>query len=321
MRPRRSRARRVLGEYSTVQVTTTVDEVLADPAVHAVAIATPAGTHLAVAMAALGPASTCWSRSRSRRPSRRASRSPRPPTARPDADVRPHLLLHAGGAAHPRDAARRRARRAALPRLGAHQPRPGAARHRRDVGPRPARPVDPGLHPARTACTRSRSPRTAPTRSAPAASCVAYLTLQAEHRRASRTCTSTGCRRSRSAPRSSAARSARWCGTTSTRTQRWRSTTAASTWRRRELDSDERRRHHRLLPLRRHGRAGAGRARGAARRGGRVRASINEKRAPLTDGRSGLRVLEMLEAASESLRSGGAFVPIREVARPNGGKR
>jgi len=47
------RARRVLGEYSTVPVVGSLDEVLADPAVHAVAIATPASTHLPVAMAAL----------------------------------------------------------------------------------------------------------------------------------------------------------------------------------------------------------------------------------------------------------------------------
>ncbi|WP_240669986.1 Gfo/Idh/MocA family protein [Actinoplanes solisilvae] len=47
------RARRVLGDYSTVQVTAALDEVLADPDVHAVAIATPAGTHLDVALAAL----------------------------------------------------------------------------------------------------------------------------------------------------------------------------------------------------------------------------------------------------------------------------
>lgn len=48
-----SRARRVLGDYSTVRVSDSLDEVLADPAVHAVAIATPAKTHLPVAMAAL----------------------------------------------------------------------------------------------------------------------------------------------------------------------------------------------------------------------------------------------------------------------------
>ncbi|EWC59116.1 oxidoreductase, Gfo/Idh/MocA family [Actinokineospora spheciospongiae] len=47
------RARRVLGEYSTVRVSDSLDEVLADPEVHAVAIATPAKTHLPVAMAAL----------------------------------------------------------------------------------------------------------------------------------------------------------------------------------------------------------------------------------------------------------------------------
>ncbi|WP_328468584.1 Gfo/Idh/MocA family oxidoreductase [Actinoplanes sp. NBC_00393] len=47
------RAQRVLGGYSTVQVTADLDEVLADPDVHAVAIATPAGTHLPVALKAL----------------------------------------------------------------------------------------------------------------------------------------------------------------------------------------------------------------------------------------------------------------------------
>lgn len=47
------RAHRVLGGYSTVQVAAGLDEVLADPSVDAVAVATPAGTHLPVAMAAL----------------------------------------------------------------------------------------------------------------------------------------------------------------------------------------------------------------------------------------------------------------------------
>ena len=44
-------------------------------------------------------------------------------------------------------------------------------------------------------------------------------------------------------------------------------------------------------------------------------ASIREGRAPLTDGRSGLRVLELLEAADRSLETGGALVSIDEVAR------
>ncbi|AXB46731.1 Gfo/Idh/MocA family protein [Amycolatopsis albispora] len=48
-----SRARQVLGDYSTVRASASLDEVLADDAVGAVAIATPAGTHLKVALAAL----------------------------------------------------------------------------------------------------------------------------------------------------------------------------------------------------------------------------------------------------------------------------
>jgi predicted dehydrogenase len=47
------RAKRVVGEYSTVRLTTSIDEVLADPAVSAVAIATPAGTHFELAMKAI----------------------------------------------------------------------------------------------------------------------------------------------------------------------------------------------------------------------------------------------------------------------------
>jgi predicted dehydrogenase len=43
----------VLGGYSTVQVSGSLDEVLADPAVQAVAIATPAATHVDIALAAL----------------------------------------------------------------------------------------------------------------------------------------------------------------------------------------------------------------------------------------------------------------------------
>jgi predicted dehydrogenase len=49
----RGRAERVLGRYSTVGVTDDLAEVLADPGVRAVAVATPAGTHRDVALAAL----------------------------------------------------------------------------------------------------------------------------------------------------------------------------------------------------------------------------------------------------------------------------
>lgn len=47
------RARRVLGAYSTVEATADYAAVLADPRVDAVAVATPAGTHLDIALAAL----------------------------------------------------------------------------------------------------------------------------------------------------------------------------------------------------------------------------------------------------------------------------
>jgi predicted dehydrogenase len=47
------RARRVLGGYSTVGATADYAAVLADPEVAAVAVATPAGTHLDIALAAL----------------------------------------------------------------------------------------------------------------------------------------------------------------------------------------------------------------------------------------------------------------------------
>ncbi len=47
------RARTVLGRYSTVKATTRYEEVLADPAVSAVAIATPAATHFDLVRAAL----------------------------------------------------------------------------------------------------------------------------------------------------------------------------------------------------------------------------------------------------------------------------
>lgn len=48
-----NRARRVLGPYSTVSTTDSFDAILSDPAVHAVAIATPAASHFPLAMAAL----------------------------------------------------------------------------------------------------------------------------------------------------------------------------------------------------------------------------------------------------------------------------
>jgi predicted dehydrogenase len=48
-----ARARKVVGKRSSIEVTDRVDEVLADPRIEAVAIATPAATHLPIALAAI----------------------------------------------------------------------------------------------------------------------------------------------------------------------------------------------------------------------------------------------------------------------------
>jgi predicted dehydrogenase len=48
-----ARARKVLGPYTTVRATDSVDEILADPFVSALAIATPAATHFDLVLAAL----------------------------------------------------------------------------------------------------------------------------------------------------------------------------------------------------------------------------------------------------------------------------
>ncbi|SOD70313.1 predicted dehydrogenase [Jatrophihabitans sp. GAS493] len=52
---------------------------------------------------------------------------------------------------------------------------------------------------------------------------------------------------------------------------------------------------------------------------GEFAAAINEKRAPRTDGRAGLRVLEVLEAADRSLAEGGALVPVESTVLTTGG--
>jgi predicted dehydrogenase len=45
-------------------------------------------------------------------------------------------------------------------------------------------------------------------------------------------------------------------------------------------------------------------------------AAITERRAPLTDGRAGLRVLALLESAAASMAEGGAFVPVLDALAP-----
>ena len=52
------RARKVVGRYSTVCVTESIEEVLSDPGVEAVALATPARTHGWLGMACLDAGSS-----------------------------------------------------------------------------------------------------------------------------------------------------------------------------------------------------------------------------------------------------------------------
>ncbi len=113
---------------------------------------------------------------------REARRSGR--TLRPRADVRPHVLLHAGGAAHPR------ARRTPATlgdvqfvdsvriNLGLVQPR-----HRRVLGPRAARPLDPRLRPPRRRARRSAVAAQGADPIGAGRACVGYLTLQLDERR------------------------------------------------------------------------------------------------------------------------------------------
>ena len=241
--------------------------------------------------------------------------------AGPGPDVRPHLLLHAGRAEDPRAGARRRARRAPLRRLGPDQPRAGAARRRRALGPRAARPVDPRLRPARRASDPVASPRTAPTRSAPAGPASAYLTLPlpdgGDRARA----------RQLAEPDqdphrwSSAAPAARWCGTTSTRSSGSASTTAASTWPARRSPAPTAPAATSPTASATWSRRRCPSARRSAAMVAEFAAAIREGAPALTDGRSGLRVLEVLEAASQQPRRRRRRRCRSATAAPAGGDR
>ena len=129
-----------------------------DDDVDAVAIATP-GPHAPRPSRSprCGPASTCWSRSRSPTASTRARAMVAAAEAQGLVLMVDHTYCYTPvGAEDPRAGRGRRARRHPLRRLGAHQPRAGPARRRRPLGPRPARPVDPRLRPARRPAHRWR---------------------------------------------------------------------------------------------------------------------------------------------------------------------
>ena len=70
-----ARARTVVGDYLDIEATDDLSAILDDQSVEAVAIATPAGTHVDVAMAAVRRASMSSSRSRSPPTTTKVSRS------------------------------------------------------------------------------------------------------------------------------------------------------------------------------------------------------------------------------------------------------
>ena len=120
----------------TCEVTDSVERVLDDPRIDAVAIATPARTHHGLALPAL-ERRQARARGEAAGGQRRDAAATMVGPARgagPGPDGRPHLLLHAGRAEDPRAGGQRRAGRGALRRLGPDQPRAGAARHRRASG-------------------------------------------------------------------------------------------------------------------------------------------------------------------------------------------
>ncbi len=162
------RARNVTRSAPGVRITSDLNDVLDDPEVVAVAVATPAATHTAIVLACLEAGTPRAGREAAGSiVGRRPEAGHRRRRAGSDAHVRPHLLLHAGGAQDPRARPVGPHRRRPVLRLGSSQPRPGPARHRRPVGPRTARPVDPRLHPAGGHAADGRSPPSGPIRSVP----------------------------------------------------------------------------------------------------------------------------------------------------------
>ena len=278
----------------------------------AVAIATPAATHLAGgAGRAARRASTCWSRSRSPRPTRRAGELVEAAErARPRPDVRPHLLLHARrspASARP-DPRRRAGRRCSTStRCGSTSAWCSATSTCCGTSPRTTCRSSTSSCPTDVHAGRGRA-RTASDPIGAGRACVALPHAAAEHRRdrprprqlavpdedphhrsiggSKRTAGLGRPQPDRSGCRSSTAAST-WPTPASSGRDAARATcsspTARATWSRRRWPSRRR--------CARHGR-------------GVRRLDHASGRAPLTDGRSGLRVLDILEAASRSLAAG-----------------
>ena len=317
------RARSVLGRYSTVEVTADYAAVLADDTVDAVVIATPAATHATLALQALEagkhvlvekPLASSYADGEKMVPTRRE------PRAGPD--VRPHVLLHVRG----------RSIRESIVDAGTlgdvqffDSVRINLGLVQRDVDVlwdlAPHDLVDPRLRASRRRCARSRSP---PHGADPIGAGV-------DVRRIPHAATAGRCDRARARqlaqPRSR-------CATTmvggSKRTVMWDDLNLSQRITvfdkgveltpREDLDLEDRRKAK--ISYRSGDIIAPALPEKEALRGmvEEFASAIREGRAPRTDGRSGLRVLDILEAASRSMEFHGSVVPLR-TERPDDRRR
>ena len=145
-----ARAERANGPRSTTRVTGTLEDVLEDPDVRAVCIATPAATHVEVGLACIESGKHVMIEKPLALSSGDASKLI---AAAHDAGVVlmcDHTYCYTPAVRHIRSLVQDgTARRPPILRLGPDQPRSRADRCRRLLGPGSARPVDPRLHPAR----------------------------------------------------------------------------------------------------------------------------------------------------------------------------
>ena len=309
-----ARAQQVLGDYSTIRVSSDMNEVLADPAVQAVAVATPAATHVDIALAALSagkhvlvekPLASTW------------ADGMKVVQAAEDADLvlmLDHTYCYTPAVTHLRDMLRRgelgelQYLDSVRINLGLVQPDVDVIW---DLGPHDLSILDPvlpdGGRPAAGAAQGSDPLGCGQI-------CVAHLSIQL----------SNG---------AIAHMHVNWLSPTKVRTTIVGGSRRTVVWddlnptqRLSVYDRGVEARDPRTL-----GPEQRAQTRVAYRIGDMVApalpekealrsmmaefaAAITEQRPPLTDGRSGLRVLAMLEAASESLRAGGVAVPLGEQA-------
>ena len=152
------------------KTTTDYRDLLRDPRVDAVVIATPVSTHFE-----LGDGRRCSAGKHVliEKPmtcdasTRRSGWSTRPSAASWSSRV-DHTFVYTGAVRKMRElVTQRRARRHLLLRLGAREPRPVPARRQRDLGPGRARPGDHGLRAAGAAGAPCRRPASATCRASP----------------------------------------------------------------------------------------------------------------------------------------------------------